>query len=124
MKKLLIGILMLGLMLSLTANAFAWQVTLAWDSNVELDLAGYRVYVSTTSKQYDLNEGYEVGVDANDNYTIPTEFPDGVTYYFVVTAFNEEGLESGFSNEVYSNGVSTGGMRPNAPGGCYIVTVE
>ena len=122
MKKLLIsivtGICALWLM---TSSAFAFTVTLAWDANTEPDLAGYRVYVSQTSGDYG-DTFYDVPLDGYSGFDVPDIFSDGVIHYFVVTALDWEGLESGYSNEVYTNGTTTDGP-PGSPGGCYIVAV-
>jgi hypothetical protein len=53
----------------------------------------------------------------------------GPTYYFAVTAFNTEDLESGYSNEVYAKDEdSQGGSEPSNGGGggdgCFISTVR
>ena len=106
------------------SSALAFTVELGWSANTELDLAGYRVYASTTSKVYDLAAGYDVGLDGFIGFTVPDTFEDGVTHYFVITALNAEGLESGFSNEVCTDGLNTGGHVPDAPGGCYIRTIQ
>ncbi len=72
----------------------AADIKLAWDANTESDLAGYKVYYGTVSGAY----GTVISVGNQPNYTV-TGLPAG-TYYFAVTAYNTEGLESGFSNEV------------------------
>ena len=108
----------------MVASASAFTVELAWDANTELDLEGYRVYVSTTSKSYNLDDYYEVGLDAYQSFTIPVELEDGVVHYFVVTAYSSSGEESGFSNEICSDGVNNGGMRPDAPTGCFVKSVN
>jgi hypothetical protein len=74
---------------------------LAWDANTESSLKGYRVYYGTRSTQYDLPV-QDVGL---------TDYPDeplmvvknlsiGKTYYFAVTAYDNSGNESIFSEEV------------------------
>jgi len=77
------------------SNAYSAQVTLAWDQNNEADLAGYKVHYGTASGNY------QVHLDAglNTTYTV-TNLPDGVTYFFAVTAYDSSGNESGFSYEV------------------------
>jgi fibronectin type 3 domain-containing protein len=71
------------------------QVTLTWDASMDPDLDGYRVYYGTVSK------GYDVSTDVG-NWTSCTiaSLEHGETYYFAVTAYNTEGSESGYSNEV------------------------
>lgn len=59
------------------------------------DLAGYKVYRGTASRTYD------TVVDINDPLMTTTEFttlPPG-RYYFAVSAYDQNGLESGYSNE-------------------------
>jgi hypothetical protein len=69
--------------------------TLAWDANTEVDLAGYRLYWGTASGAYLFTQQLSL-VTTN---TV-TNLVAGQTWYFVVTAFNTSGLESGPSNEV------------------------
>lgn len=74
------------------------SVTLAWDSSP--DAALYRLYVGTQSMA--------AGNPPLVGYTVPVEenfwTVDGLDfrreYFFVVTAINGDGLESGYSNEV------------------------
>lgn len=70
------------------------DVTVSWDANTESDLAGYKVYRGTTSRDYD--QAANVG-----NVTAHTwlDLPAG-TYYFAVTAYDAAGNESDFSDEV------------------------
>lgn len=69
---------------------------LSWDANTEPDLAGYRVYVGSASGQYgapkDVGNVTQVSREA-------LALPDGV-YFAAVTAYDQAGNESGFSNEV------------------------
>ena len=87
---------LLALLLLLLSYSVSNAVTLAWDANSEPDLAGYKLY-----------RGYAPGV-----YDVITDVGNVTTYevtglalnqgyYFAVTAYNTEGLESGFSNEVF-----------------------
>jgi hypothetical protein len=110
--KYSISLLTLTLCLFLfTAFANSAEVTLLWDPNSESDLAGYKVYYGTNPDgQY---EGTDAGQGAspitlplenlsdvnNPEYTL-TGLDGSKIYYFVVTAFDTEDLESDFSNEV------------------------
>jgi len=69
-------------------------VLLAWDPNSETNLAGYKVYFGMASGVY--NAPNIIGTETT--YTVNGLGPG--TWYFAVTAYNTEGLESGYSNEV------------------------
>ncbi|MCP5524409.1 MAG: fibronectin type III domain-containing protein [Verrucomicrobiales bacterium] len=71
------------------------QVTLAWDANTEVDLAGYHLHYGPASGQYDFSQ--DVG---NTTSVTVSNLTAGATYYFVVTAYNTAEAESGPSNEV------------------------
>ncbi len=73
--------------------AFAADAMLSWSANTESDLAGYRVHYGTTSGSYPT----VIDVGRVTTYTV-TGLGAG-TYYFVLTAYNTAGGESGFSNE-------------------------
>ncbi len=88
--------LILGLFLVVVPNArAAVPVTLAWDPNSEADLAGYKVYYGTSTRNYVLS--YDAGKVTT--YTI-SELQEGLTYYFAATAYDNYGNESDFSEEV------------------------
>jgi hypothetical protein len=82
------------LMLLLPVMSMAQTVSLQWDANTETDLAGYKVYQGTASRNY----GTPTVLGLVTTYAIPTLQPG--TYYFAVTAYNTSQLESGYSNEV------------------------
>jgi Fibronectin type III domain. len=89
------------LCLFLSSNALASSVTVAWDPSSDLGVAGYFVYVGTTSGSYSvkLNAG---------NYTTATVsdlFP-GYTYYFAATSYDVYGDESSFSSPEVSAVIS------------------
>src|SRR5690348_5789197 len=75
--------------------AFAGQVTLAWDSVSNPLLAGYKVH-------YGLALGdYTATADAGTGTTYQVQnLTEGATYHFVVTAYDQTGAESGYSNDV------------------------
>ena len=80
---------------NLTATAGNAQVSLDWDDNGESDLAGYNVYRSETS-----GGSYTkiASIGAISAYTDATASND-TTYFYVVTAVDAAGNESGNSNE-------------------------
>jgi hypothetical protein len=88
-------------------HGLAETVTLAWDPNSETDLAGYRLYYGTTSRSY--QNTIDVG---NATSTPVSDLQKGATYYFAVTAYNDSGIESDYSNEV---SYTAGTELPNRP---------
>ena len=70
------------------------DVTLAWDAN-KVGTSGYRVHVGTESRVY--YDIYDVGRATSFVFEDPVE---GTRYYFAVTAYDADGRESPFSNEV------------------------
>lgn len=85
--------------------SYALDVSLAWDANTEPDLAGYKLYYKTDSSGPPYNGTGATEGDSPIDVGNVTEFTihglsDGVTYYFVAAAYDTEGLESGYSNEV------------------------
>lgn len=73
----------------------AAQVTLAWDSNTESDLAGYRIYYGNASRNYTMF----IDVGKVNTYTV-TGLTDGNIYYFAATAYSTSNVESAYSVEV------------------------
>jgi hypothetical protein len=85
------------------ATADAYDVVLGWDPNAESDLAGYKIYGSEGSPgpPYDLIDTYSLDDIDPDNPTGQiSDLDDRSEYYIVVTAYDLEGNESGYSNEV------------------------
>jgi hypothetical protein len=85
--------------LFITAPAFAdSQAILTWDANdwtIDPDLAGYKVYWGLLPGVY--SEAIDIGLvipQGIPTYTV-TPLLDG-TYYFVVTAYDTSGNESGY----------------------------
>lgn len=90
--------------------AFAGEkvVTLAWEQSISSDFAGWKLYVSQTSGIVpDGNPAFIIdygGVDQGTYTTVKSIVsPNGeeITYYFVMTAFDNEGNESDASNEIF-----------------------
>jgi hypothetical protein len=91
----------------------AMNVTLGWEANTESHLAGYKVYYDTNSgapyapASEDRADNYPNGtpivVEKSVTEITLTGLTDGKVYYFAVTAFDDEGRESAFSNEVVTD---------------------
>lgn len=71
------------------------QADLAWAANGEADLAGYRVHYGTSSRTY--TASHDAGM--TPSYSV-TGLRPGETYYFAVTAYDEAGMESAYSDEL------------------------
>ena len=109
----LVGSLTLALVLVLfSAPTHSAEVTLAWDANTETNLSGYKVYYKTASsgQPYNgtgANQGsspvtvplQDLANPNNPEYTL-SSLEDNKAYYYVVTAYNDEAMESDYSNEV------------------------
>jgi hypothetical protein len=108
------------------------ETTLLWDANTEPDLAGYKVYYDTnTGTPYSGTGAIVWGVPADSPIIIPLTAPgfdptnpeitlklDGcITWFFVVTAYDTENLESDYSNEVSD----PDGCPPEPPTGVIVV---
>lgn len=87
------------------AGISAYQVTLAWDANDEPDLEGYILYcrVGNPCPPYNYIDTYKENQLANPLLPAAkvTDLKKNTKYYFVVTAYDMEGLKSGYSNIVY-----------------------
>lgn len=112
MRKVVPFIVLLILIPSL---CFGASVSFAWKKNPEPDVVKYRIYCSLISGLY--AEGYDenaaVVIDQySENKTTATieGLTPGLRYYFVITAVNSAGLESGFSNEL---AITIGVDNPN-----------
>ncbi|MGD2100207.1 MAG: fibronectin type III domain-containing protein [Desulfobacterales bacterium] len=84
--------------------AQAETVTLAWDANEEPDLEGYMVHRNTGSPGPPYSYSDEVPeeelVDPLHPQVQLTDLQEGEEYYIALTAYNAEGVESDFSNDV------------------------
>jgi len=78
--------------------AYAAITNMAWDANTEPDLAGYKMYQSTTGAT-----GPWVLIRTIPKGTLvaaSNDLPDG-TYHWTLTAFDTAGNESGYSNIIF-----------------------
>jgi len=127
--------------------ASAADVTLAWDSNNEVDLEGYGVYFQKDAPgpPYDLFGNItlqELADPDNPTFTL-TGLEMGSRYYFTLTAYDTAGNESGYADPVCAEigdqivpcasadagsgtgGTTSGGSSGGGSGGgagCFIAT--
>lgn len=71
------------------------SINLAWDSNPEPNIAGYKVYYGIASQLY--SETQDAG---NETATTVEGLMIGTTYYFAVSAYDSDAFESSLSAEV------------------------
>jgi len=75
--------------------AVAGSLKASWNANTEPDLAGYKIYYGEASGNYTNS----INVGKLTQHTI-NQLKDGVTYYFVITAYDTAGNESAYAPEV------------------------
>jgi hypothetical protein len=71
------------------------EISLAWDANSEPHLAGYNIYYGTASGEY----SHRINVGNTTEYTV-AGLDDGGTYYLAATAYDQDGNESDYSEEL------------------------
>jgi len=94
----------------------AWgvpTVSLSWSASPEVDVAGYKIYIGTDSRDYFST------LDVGNGTTATIELPEyNKPYFFAATAYSASGLESDFSDEVsyiVTSGPTGGGSNTNPP---------
>jgi hypothetical protein len=96
--------LMLALLALVIGASVVWagtDIRVLWDANTEPDLAGYYLYMRADGEQYDMSTPFEIIDDPQATTLDLLDFPDNQgTFFFVLTAFDLSGNESGPSNEV------------------------
>lgn len=136
--SLIYGLILFGITIVFFAHgiASAAEVTLAWDANIEPDLAGYKIYYDTNSGApyygTDADQGIspitvlieDLGDPDYPDFTL-TGLDDDQDYYIALTAFDSEDSESDYSNEVSTaSGTGDPGSSGGSGGssGCFIGT--
>ena len=112
MKKLFLAVVAFFFMCGMTQ---AMDISIAWDANTESNLAGYKVHYDTD--QSGPPYANEIDVGNVITFDMPT-LADDVTCWIVVTAYNDMGLESGYSNEVVAS------LAPANPTGLITTAIE
>jgi hypothetical protein len=82
------------LFLAWAAAAGAQHLTLAWDPSASSAVAGYRLYYGTNTRSY------QFVTNAGLVLTQAVVLPHRGRWFFAATAYDTNGLESDFSNEV------------------------
>lgn len=107
LKKL--ALLLVVLLLAVSAQAATTTVNLAWDANIETDLAGYKLYQSSGPT------GTKTLVQTLGRVTTTAVvgLADG-NWCWVLTAFDGNSNESGYSNQVCLQSDTTPPSAPKA----------
>jgi hypothetical protein len=82
-----------ALMFFLKWSVFAANITITWDASPSDDVVGYAVYYGYR------NGEYPTRIDARSQLSIPFQTESGSNYFFVVTAYGSDGIESHPSGE-------------------------
>lgn len=117
MKRIILAILLGFLLLLGVSSSWGGQVIFEWDPNTEEDLAGYRLYQSTTSGEYTFGEENAIGDIPAGTETFTLQSGEDGTFYWVATAYDTAGNESGPSNEVTAD---LNFKPPSPPAGCVL----
>src|SRR5689334_20234679 len=103
------------LLMQLASSAYAQTVKLAWDSNAESTLAGYRVYRSEESGVFSSKPINGSTLVTSTSWTDST-VKNNRTYYYIVRAVDKSAVESTNSNQVTvtvrANQISAADMAP------------
>jgi VCBS repeat protein/fibronectin type III domain protein len=95
------------LFLAAASPQAAQSVTLAWNASSGPHIAGYRVHEGSSTRHY--TRTINVG---NATTATISDLKPGLTYYFVVSAYNIAGVESAYSNEVRFTAAATPSPAP------------
>ena len=105
-------------------NLISAEVTLAWDSNSDSNLDGYKIFYRQKGETYNYDHPAWTGNHTETTCTI-YGLDDNTTYYFVARAVDVEGNESADSQEVCyeptESDLPHNGTNGNG-GGCFIAT--
>lgn len=79
------------------------SILLFWNCNQEPEITGYKLHWYTTdSSELNYNKPFIFTLDVGNNSNVQFPVTENVFYYFVVTAYTKDGLESDYSNEIFT----------------------
>jgi len=104
-KLTAISLIWLAGLATIAADATFNSVTLGWTANTEADLAGYRLYFTKNPDELTHVKPVELVTQTT------VELPSPGTWYFVLTAKNQAGLES-LPSEMVIYATPTGPAKP------------
>jgi hypothetical protein len=129
MKQSITLIILIACLCMIPFQAAAGEITLAWDLNEEPNLAGYRLYIQEGAQA----SGYRLLVDislADIDIQAPSfsvfDLEADTQYHFAITAYDDYGNESGFSNSVcvLNEDACAATNSDSSSGGCFLDTLN
>lgn len=115
MRKILFALLAIVLISSIV-YAQNHNITFVWDKNSEPDLAGYKLYQRDQTSDF-----YKVADIMSDSNRYMLDTNISTVNYWVITAYDESGNESDFSNEV---SFTPDNISPGPPQGLRIESIS
>ena len=127
-------LLIFSIFFCFVSPVYAVDVTMAWSPNTESDVEGYKLYYKTGLNGLPYNgvgatEGDAPIIIWTDELNNPEQpeftihgLNENETYYFVLTAYDVDGYESAYSDEVSFNSGDDGAYDGGGGGGCFIAT--
>lgn len=119
MQKFLISLYLAATLFCFTNLAQALDLKLTWNPNIESDLAGYRIYHGA-AKGGPYTKVGELTPIPSPSFAWPIPAGTEGMQYFVVTAYDQAGNESSYSNEA---SLYVDNVAPGAPKGLQIVII-
>lgn len=107
-RNFFIGMLALAVVFVFVDRVSAGKVTVAWDPIPDPAVAGYKLYIGFASRTY--TPARDVGTAT---ICTLTDVQEGVNYFMAVTAYDVNGMESSFSEELVYNQVEGDGWPDN-----------
>jgi hypothetical protein len=139
LKLLHLLVMVLLLIVFSFCPSLAKDYTLEWEANEEPNVEGYKLYYSIDwpgppyEGLHPLYPHSDSPIDVGNvtEYTLH-DLEDDVVYYFVITAYDSEGNESGYSNQVSTADVDiqdgfrslSSGDRGSDATGCFIQSTK
>ena len=95
LREFILLVALTSILLLFPLGTYGAEISLAWDANSEPDLAGYIIYYGDASGDY----SHSLDVGDVTEFTV-TGLDDSGTYYFAATAYDRDGNESAYSEEL------------------------
>jgi len=107
LKKSFLLAALISVLLLFPFGAYGAELSLEWDANTEPDLAGYNIYYGIASGDY----SHSIDVGNTTEYTV-VNLDAGGTYYLAATAYDQDGNESDYSEELVHTCSNAKPIRP------------